>query len=219
MKCFYEFSLVVTLAVLGFLPVGSISYAQTFQTAPMNRIDGKPLPPWAQATLTRDGDAGYMSMTIRTKVGGELWNIGPDEFLGINWKPKDAATNWWVVFNNPGLCTAPCDRADVLAQRLGNDGHPAYGTIGLHWATGHITTSGQWSSAATLWEGNAENMVFGVPLWDADAAEIHLIMRAHGPAINLTPEELVAAQTMVNGGCPHNACSDTQAAFFPSPAP
>lgn len=219
MKWFYKFSFAVTFAVLGCLLVGSASYAQTFQTAPMNRIDGKPLPPWAQATLTRDGDAGYVSMTIHTKVGGGLWNIGPDEILDITWKPKDVATNWWVIFNDPDACTDPCGRDDVLAQRFKDDTHPAFGTVGLHWATGHITTSGQWSSAATLLEGNTDNLLFGVPLLDADAAEIHLVVRSHGPAKNLTLEELALAQTTVNGGCPPNTCADPQDAVFPPPAP
>lgn len=219
MKWFRKASLIINLVVMGFLLGTSISYAQILQTAPMNRIDGKPLPSWAQATLTRNGDAGYVAMTIHTKVGGEIWNIGPDEFLGINWKPKNATTNWWLVFNDPSRCTAPCDRDDVLAQRLMQTDHPAYGTIGLHWATGHIATSGTWSSAAILWEDNTENRVFGEPLWDAEAAEIHLIVRAHGPAKNLSPEELVDAQTMVNGGCPPNQCSDAQAAAFPPQAP
>jgi hypothetical protein len=194
------------------------AFAQLVQTVPMIRFDGGPLPPWAQGTLRRD-EFG-VTMRIHTHVGGELVELTVPQ--GTNWKPGDVITNWFVNFNDPSACTDPCDLDDILAEL---DPVPP-GNAGLHFATGHVTTSGKWSSSASLAEEDDTRMLFGVPLLEADDAEIHVIVRSHGPATTLTTDELLDALSMVNGGCLNafpppalgpNICGDPQAVVFPAP--
>jgi len=213
------------VVVIGLL-AGSTVFADTFQVVPMNRIDGEPLPPWAEAVLQRSADS--VTMTMYTRVGGEFWNFGNDSFLGPQWKPGDAVTNWWAVFNNPEYCTVPCGRDDLFAGglRIDLDDHPFFdeidGTVGLIFATGHTTTSGTWSSSATLAEGDVSGVLFGVALGDAETAEIHVVVRSHGPEAAMTLEEAVDAVSSIGGGCSNsgartgpNICGDPQDAIFP----
>ena len=49
-------------------------------------------------------------------------------------------------------------------------------------------------------------------------AEIHLVIRAHGPALG-DPETLATQLTRLNGGCPPNACADIQLSVHPAKQP
>ena len=116
--------------------------------------------------------------------------------------PKNHAyTIWAVVFNNPEHCaTLPCsaadlDNPDVLLDAL---------FIG-----GAVTPRGFGHSKAVvtggLREGDTSGSLFGelfnlpsVGLLDTRKAEVHLILRSHGPKIR----ELVREQTTsYSGGC------------------
>jgi hypothetical protein len=48
-------------------------------------------------------------------------------------------------------------------------------------------------------------------------AEVHLVVRSHGPASNFTADQLVEALTTVDGGCDINTCGDAQDVIFLPP--
>ena len=94
-----------------------------------------------------------------------------------------AYTLWWVVWNNPEACGADgCTDAD-------------FGTLGLDvdigYATGHVVgNGGQLTLVAHLAEGGSLSgfpTEFGVAsgsgLLDALDAEIHIVIRYHGPKV------------------------------------
>ncbi len=60
-------------------------------------------------------------------------------------------------------------------------------------------------------------VLFGYGLMDSMAAEIHLVVRSHGPAANLSGQELSEALHSVDGGCTTNTCGDAQFAVFLAP--
>lgn len=111
-------------------------------------------------------------------------------------------TVWWIVFNNPAACVDGCDGED-----LGSD--DVNGTV--IWATGNVTaqsgigtgrdTAGQFT--AHLNEGEKPFPTdggFGLPgdddgLLDAQTAEIHIIVRSHGPAIKGEVNEQITSFT------------------------
>lgn len=122
---------------------------------------------------------------------------------------REAATVWWVVFNEPESCSPPaCGSDDIFV-----DGDPAgelnaeqidRADIVAAYATGAVANrSGRVRFAGSIDEGeqsDTREVVFGSgpALKDARDAEVHLVVRSHGPA----QEGLEHEQTgSFAGGC------------------
>lgn len=112
-----------------------------------------------------------------------------------------AYTNWFVIFNDPSECAqVPCSPAD--------------GPSSVLFATGNVVDeSGEGGFAAHLSVGDTSGALFGPGLTDARGAEVHLVVRYHGPTV---PALMPAQINSINGGC--NApglydCVDLQAAI------
>jgi hypothetical protein len=207
---------VVTLAVVLAIGAGTaLASGAMHQTSDVYRFDD--MSDVGDASLVRTNSG--VSMTVKSSVEGELTDFGA--LLGEDFTPGDATTNWWIVFNNPGNCSSGvCGEDDVLDNLFGGD--PNNVMVDVLFATGHVAGS-QWRAAARLNEGDTSGSIlplFGlgaVGLNNAMEAEIHLIVRSHGPATNLTPDELADAISSVGGGCGTNICGDPQFAVFPAP--
>lgn len=143
---------------------------------------------------------GTGSILVRTKegVGMTLHTFGL--------VPGNAYTAWFGIFNNPKECaTTPCSVADfpnphvrgvilnATGQIAGEDGTADFGAFR---AVGD--TEGQ--------AGIGTTMALEEPL----KAEIHLVVRSHGPALNNA--DLQAQLSRFNGGCPPNICVNVQVA-------
>jgi hypothetical protein len=147
--------------------------------------------------------------------------------------PPGAYTNWWVIFNNPSACTAPCDVDDLfnLTQRALVQSSTVFGAGGI------VTDNGVGHFDAHLEEGvlppGPGQVAFGPGLLDAEGAEIHYLLRYHGPPSS-DPVILQKQTSQITGGCigsplgtpgqPRNdpvpehrifPCYDPQAAMFP----
>jgi len=107
------------------------------------------------------------------------------KFETSNLSPGYAYTLWWVVFNKPENCVnVPCGLPD-----LGNPDTK----VDLLFASGKVADeSGMAIFPGLLLEHDGStsvNDVLGLPidvggLWDAQTAEIQLVLRSHGPAIS-----------------------------------
>lgn len=149
---------------------------------PMAVFGGGPVIPGSSSLLVRN-DSGA-TMTIHTSA------LAPGAY-----------TAWWAVFNNPGACVGPCDLPDLL-------GNPAV-QPSLLFGSGHVIgTSGIGNFGSWLGKGDTSGARFGPGLLYPRTAEIHVVVRSHGPAI---PELLSEQLHSFNGGCPPNACSNVQA--------
>lgn len=112
-----------------------------------------------------------------------------------------AYTVWWVIWNNPENCGIPfqCSDADfAIANEV---------EVEVLYAAGHVVgNSGTGNFAASLNEndtdGSINEDIFGLPsyggLHDARTAEIHLVLRSHGPAIPGQVDEQISTYP---GGC------------------
>ncbi len=122
----------------------------------------------------------------------------------------DAVTNWWIVFNNPDACTNPIPAIGSLCgfDDLGNP--DVAGSV--LFAAGHVVGNGEHANwAGSLAVGDTGGALFGPGLTNTDGAEIHIVVRTHGPMI----PELVSGQiSSVDVACDVNACQDLQAAAF-----
>lgn len=131
-------------------------------------------------------------------------------FNGSEIEPGHAVTLWWVVFNQPENCSAPgCGEDDIFV-----DGDPS-GDLNVEsvaavdvvagFAAGTVASAdGNVWMAARLAEGQPGSDVIlgeGALLKDAEAAEIHLVARDHGPGI--AGSEL-DQWTSYAGGCETN---------------
>ena len=145
-------------------------------------------------------------------LGDEMITVGASNLsrgnLMINMKyefdalPKNHAyTIWAVVFNNPEHCgTVPCSGADLNVPEV---------LVDALYMGGAVTPRGFKSSKAVVTSGLREgdtsgslfNELFGLPsvgLLDTRKAEVHLILRSHGPVINELRREQTTSYT---GGC------------------
>lgn len=143
---------------------------------------------------------GTGSILVRTNegVGATLHTFGL--------VPGNAYTLWLGIFNNPKKCaTTPCagpvdlPNPDVQGvvlwgsgQIAGEDGTADFGTF---------RAVGDTSGKAVGPPGTAE------ALERPFKAEIHLVVRSHGPVI---PGMLNEQLTTFNGGCPPNTCMNVQ---------
>jgi hypothetical protein len=119
----------------------------------------------------------------------------------------DAVTNWWIIFNNPAACQDGCGFDDLF--RPGVDASARF-------ASGHVVgadSSANFAGSLRVSDvDGAPNVhLFGPGLTNPLGAEIHFIVRTHGPAVPEFVEEMIHT---VDGGCQFGACEDLQAAAF-----
>lgn len=111
-----------------------------------------------------------------------------------------AYTIWWVIWNNPGDCGIPNQCADTdfaVADDV---------QVEVLYAAGHVVgKSGKGNFSGSLSENDDDgsiNDLFGLPgyggLQDSKNAEVHLVLRSHGPAI---PGEVNEQINSYPGGC------------------
>jgi hypothetical protein len=128
-----------------------------------------------------------------------------------------AYTLWWIIFNNPAACDpAGCSDAD-------------FGTPGVEAsvmnATGRVAdATGNGTFVAFLPAGfmhtnpasGAGRQLFGPGLQDPAGAEIHVVIRSHGPWSGNIEQLSTVAADCVNAAS-LTGCYDAQAIVFPLP--
>jgi len=93
--------------------------------------------------------------------------------------PAGAYTVWWVIFNNPTGCVDGCDDSDLL--------NPA-AEVSVFWADGKVVQQngiGNFADRYTLGDDLGEpgrQHILGDGALDTTQAEIHNIIKYHGPA-------------------------------------
>ncbi len=113
-------------------------------------------------------------------------------------EPGYAYTVWWVVFDEPTACTDyDCGSDDVAAAMAGGPNLADLSIIGA--ADGSvIPASGNARYRGILEKNDASQAMFGDGLDNPATAEIHYVIRSHGPAI---PGLIKEQTTTFNGGC------------------
>lgn len=149
--------------------------------------------------------------------------------------PGEVYTVWWVIFNAPENCSGGiCGPDDVflmddMGQFILDDNgqwQPNFADreaaqVSSLRASGRIALE----DGSAIFKGHlpigdtTDDVVFGQGLADPMGAEVHFIVRTHGPAIpDLINEQLLTAW----GGCPdptdRSPCDDVQTAVFVPPS-
>lgn len=147
-------------------------------------------------------------------------------FTGTGLAAGNAHTIWFVAFNNPAGCTSPVMDGGVLISLCGlpDLGNAAAQATAV-WGAGHVVGG---SGMATLGGRVAVGDTSGCDalgrlpcnggLTDPQGAEIHLVLRTHGPAIpDLVNEQIHSFNRGCEAGEPNvGLCRNVQfAAFLP----
>lgn len=117
--------------------------------------------------------------------------------------PSGAYTAWWLIFNNPEACGGSSDMAgNCTMADLGNVEVEATAM----WAGASVVgPDGEAHLSTCAWEGETTHEVMPVGaqmgLLDAAGAEVHVVLRSHGPAAYSEPELLGRQLNSYNGGC------------------
>ncbi|MEH6537130.1 MAG: hypothetical protein V7719_12100 [Psychroserpens sp.] len=143
-----------------------------------------------------NGEESGTSTLHRSKNGVTI------NFKVENLTPGYAYTLWWVIWNNPGNCGVPnaCLDTDFgIADQV---------AVEVLYATGHVIgNSGKGNFSAHLSVGDDSgsiNSLFGLPpagglqSGNAFGAEVHAVLRSHGPAVPGVVDEQINSY---NGGC------------------
>lgn len=219
LQVFRSIMLIALLALSGI--VMSVVFAQdgemaepviqetaVYRFSDMSEVEG------SYAHLTRFENGVTMAVSSDGLVEGEVYTV------------------WWVIFNEPENCSnGICGVEDVLVVEDGvvprdEDGNRPMNMEGivassvsmLHAAGGYVQ-DGTLHTSATLGIGDVPGIVVGPGLLDAQNAEIHLVLRTHGPASD-DPAVFADQISTFGGGCePMDAlpCDDHQFAVFTPP--
>ena len=162
--------------------------AAAHSTVPVHVFPTGPVVPGASSTLVRS--AGGVSIRLSTP------GLAPGAYSA-----------WWVIFDDPSACVGGCGLDDLNVA------------TGLY-ATGHVVgNNGKANFAAHLSVGDLSGLdpsappIFAGPgLLHPFDAEVHLVIRYHGPAIpGRIPEQIGTFA----GGCDVFACGNVLAAAHP----
>lgn len=177
----------VLTAAAAALFAGALS-AETATSGAVRRFADGSTVEGASSTLVRSNDS---------VTGTVLTTLSPDE----------TATIWWVVFNKPENCSDDvCDDNDVLPPPGNVDAG-----VSVIYATGRAADMyGKAEYGAKLMVGDMSKVLFGPGLQDIKNAEIHMVVRSHGPRDLKKEYEQIST---FNEGCPASGCVDIQFAI------
>lgn len=128
-----------------------------------------------------------------------------------------AHTLWWVIFNNPAACDpAGCGLADLGTAAVEASIMNATGRVAD--ATGNATFSAFLPVGFLHTNPSSLNgrQLFGPGLQNAAGAEIHIVIRCHGPWSGNVEQISTVAGDCLNAASP-SGCYDAQAIVFPLP--
>jgi len=128
-----------------------------------------------------------------------------------------AYTLWWIIFNNPAACDpAGCSDADFGTPEVEASAMSATGRVAD--ANGNATF-GAFLPAGFMYTNPASGngrQLFGPGLQNPAGAEIHVVVRCHGPWSGNIEQISTFAGDCNNAASP-SGCYDAQAIVFPLP--
>jgi hypothetical protein len=119
-------------------------------------------------------------------------------------------TVWWMVFNHPQACIsgASTETPDDPRCGMADMGNAAAGLSVLYAAGNIVDEDGEADFGAYLQEGDTDGALpgMGLGLLDAAAADVHLVVRDHGP---VDPRHVVEQIHTFDDFC-NPTCTDLQ---------
>jgi hypothetical protein len=189
-------------AVIAVSPAAWASEAPVFQFRLADGSNGDPSIVYGEASLVNADELG--------PNGNEGLILEMDT---SNLVTGDVYTMWAAIFNNPEACPEGCNGADLGIPEVQG---------ALIWTSGMVVDAEEAVFTAFLELNHPAGEV--VPIGTVEGltslqAEVHGVLRTHGPASE-NPDILEAQLTTFGGGCDTFSCYDAQAAVLaPIPEP
>lgn len=149
-------------------------------------------PAWSGGSSDRQTSDVFWLSDITQVEGADARLTRTDSGVSYNLRTTGltkghAVSIWWVIFNNPDACDGACAGADLF--------DPAVNAAVMSGGGNVVGDSGRSSFADHLNEGEITNehpdFEDGPGLTDARGAEIHIVVRSHGPKLEEhMPEQL-----------------------------
>jgi hypothetical protein len=187
-------SLIVVGSVVCGLAFADDGGRRTYQTVNMFRAGMPSVKVQGGATL------------FRSKHGVEM------RIATSHLDPNAAYTTWWVVFNNPAGCVGPCGGSNLANPAARAAVFYAAGFVTGDDGTANLTAHMKDGPLPTGVELTPDGTAAGLDSGNGFGAEIHLVVRSHGPVIAGMADRQIGS---FNGACPPNTCMNQQAAVFP----
>ena len=178
-----QFQLTLFVSILALLAGGLMAHAQKV-TEPLDVHQFAPHPCTDEFFPPSDASA----IQIRGKNSVAV-SIHTDNL------PEGAYTLWGIIFNHPDACDGPCGADDLGRDGVDSSVARAGGSMINNGDNAHI--------AGTLQVGDTSEALNGPGLLDTHEAEIHYVIRYHGPAIPGIIDEMLHS---FNGGCDQITC-------------
>jgi hypothetical protein len=174
------------------------------------------------ALLTAEGPATYQTENLfragmpSMKLQGAATLFRTDQSLQMriaatHLDPNTAYTVWWVVFNNPAGCIGPCGAMSLGVPAARASVFYAAGFVTGDDGTGNVTGHVNAGTLPIGVEVIPEGTVAGLDRGNGFGAEVHLVVRSHGPVLVGMANQQIGS---FNGACPPNSCMNQQAAVF-----
>ena len=205
-------SIVLGIAVIGIVGAGIAGLAYGFGgNAQAGNSQTSAIWSWPPPA-TDDTLITGASSEIRRNKNGVNYVVNTSEM------EPGAYTMWFVVFNDTDSCEGPCDAGDLMGGR-GNsaafwDGGRVVGPNGSANFAGFVTEGYLPSGPDQILKDNTG----GAGMIDAETAEVHMVIRSHGPA--LTGSDLQVQLDTFNGACQPDpdSCKNYQFGVHLAPA-
>ena len=134
---------------------------------------------------------------------------------------NNAYTVWWVIFNDPSGCIDGCGGTDIVTEFGTADVIVMHAAGGVSTSLGNLIISG-WIDSTGASSGSGEAIVGDPTGIDIANAEVHAVVRTHGPA-SADPVILAKQLNSFTGGCTVGdpdgdtlfPCFDAHAFVFP----
>jgi len=170
--------IVIVIAIVGLLAAGGTAFSSVLARVNTAEKDTSPV-------MDFKGYGGIRVMNPQERGTSDLVRTMSGVSMNIDTTdlPSGAYTIWWVVFNNPTQCSdGSCGINDTGRPKDG--GNPAEGSV--LWATGGIVgpdRMGHFSASLGIGTDAAPGPILrGPALTNPMDAEIHIVVRYHGPA-------------------------------------
>lgn len=154
-----------------------------------------------------------VGMASLTRTGAGVYMVADTTMLDAG----SAYTLWWVIFNNPAACDpAGCSDLDFATPEVEASVMHAAGRVAD--ATGNATFVASLPAGFMHTNPSSGNgrQLFGPGLQDPWGAEIHVVIRSHGPSTADVEQISTLFGDCVNAASP-TGCYDGQAIVFPLP--
>lgn len=189
--------IILTLAVFGLLAGALVAFGSVSARGNAAVSDTAPV-------IDMQDHGGVFVMNPQQRGTSDLVRTNDGISMNIDTTdlPVGAYSVWWVIFNNPSACSdGECGENDVLPPPGNAEAEVSVLWTGMGTIVGPDRMGHFSASLGVGLDAAPGQVLFGEGLTNSMGAEIHLIVRYHGPAMWDDATALVEQLSTFQGSC------------------